>query len=121
MGSRTAGAAFALACTLVAIIAHAGFSDNELDAIYTSMKLKGAIRCGMTVEHLKEKYRGCAESATICDASLITVTEAGPCTDKLVFQNLGGPDPVIMLNGQRFVREVLVPVPQPKPPPSVSH
>jgi len=98
--------------------AHAGFSDDELQAIYTQMK--PSIRCGMTEAHLVEKYRGCAESSTICDASLITMTDHGPCRDALVFQNLGGPDPSIVLNGQVFPKPVRVGGPGSKKTPTAN-
>jgi len=110
---RAAGAVGALVLGLAAV-ASAGFSDNELRAIYTQMK--PFIRCGMTEAHLMQKYHGCAESSMICDGSLITVSDKGTCQDKLVFESLGGPDPIILLNGRRFPLPVAL-APQDNRPP----
>lgn len=84
------------------------FSDNELHAIYTSMQLKRAIHCGMTFEHLRDKYRGCL-LALHCDASWVSVRKDGVCTDRLIFENVGEREPAIILNGKRFLREVIIP------------
>src|SRR5438067_13548120 len=65
--------------------AHAGFSDEELRAIFTQMK--PFIRCGITEATFVEKYKGCAESSFICNASVITGSDKGVCQDVLVFQN----------------------------------
>jgi hypothetical protein len=91
----------------LAAAARAGFADDELRAVFDQMK--PVVRCGMTVEHLIEKYRTCAESSMICDGSLISVSDKGMCRDALMFQVMGGPDPVIILNGQSFPLPVVVP------------
>lgn len=90
----------------------AGFSNNELQALYTDMRGSGAIQCGMTFEHLRDKYRECGENSMMCNASLVVLDKDGQCTDSLIFMNLGGREPAIILNGRRFQRRIAAPPPR---------
>jgi hypothetical protein len=83
-----------------ATTALAGFSDDELRAIYSKVR----IRCGMTLTYVVKKYHECGQ-AKLCEASL-SGDGGGACKDDLTFQS-----GEVILNGQRFSP----PPPSPRP------
>lgn len=95
-----------VAVLVASVTSAVAFSDNELRGIYSQMK--PAVRCGMTEAYFIEKYRGCATNSMLCDASLVSVTDKGTCTDSLQFRGLTGPDAAIIFNGQTYPKPVPV-------------
>lgn len=102
-----------IAAVLASPASSLAFSDNELKGIYSQMK--PSIRCGMTEAYFIEKYRGCATQSAMCEASLISVTDKGTCTDSLQFRGLGGPDAGIIFNGATYPKPVPVAPSKKKP------